>query len=409
MHIVLCSSSFMGGGITSYAHEVINCFSENNKVSVILGNDNKSPINLNNNVIVYYYDMDNCSLENARKTIDLINNELKPDVIINSNAKLLSLITPYIKDNIKIISISHSLKYIESDIAAINNKYIDQIIALSNFNKKNIKRKFLVNQEKIQVIYNFVNEIDSSNELRNNKINNNPITIVFAGGSAPSKSPEISYKIIKELSKTKLNFKFYWLGPLTPPLKKIQLFNSIKDIVNKDSRIIFTGRVPREEAINYINNANIFLIPSKREGCPIALLEALRIGTIAITSDYNNACKELIENQKNGFVISHKKINCFVDLIKNIIENHSMYHKYYEESYNYYKSELCYNRWKANMDQIIYDKGNKHKTRKNHFSVTDYKLRRLIFNIIKFTNTIEINVCEIIPSALRFFMYNFKK
>lgn len=44
MKILLVTSSFRGGGITSYAHEVVNCFSKGNDMSVIIGDDTQLPL-----------------------------------------------------------------------------------------------------------------------------------------------------------------------------------------------------------------------------------------------------------------------------------------------------------------------------------------------------------------------------
>ena len=231
---------------------------------------------------------------------------------------------------------------------------------------------------------------------------------MFAGGTSPSKSPEIVFKIINKLIKTDLNFKFYWLGPVTPPLKKIQSFDSIKEIIKEDQRITFTGKVTREKAIEYINNANIFIIPSKREGCPIALLESLRVGSIVITSDFNNGCKEIINNNKNGFIINHNDINGFIKLITDIISNHNKYSKYYDESYMCYKLELSYNKWKQSMDQIIYDDKFIHKKRFSKFNSNRYILNRFKVNLIEKLDYCEMLIFEIFPAACRFFFYNLK-
>ena len=74
MKILLCSSSFGGGGITSYAHELIENYSAGNEFYVMLGSDKKSPIK-NNKVKVLYYDMSDISIQNLKKAIKIINEE----------------------------------------------------------------------------------------------------------------------------------------------------------------------------------------------------------------------------------------------------------------------------------------------------------------------------------------------
>ena len=102
MKILLCSSSFGGGGITSYAHELKGNYSIGNEFCVMLGNEKKSPIQ-NRNIRIMYYDMSNISIQNQRTILKVINEDIKPDIIINSFATVISLIAPYLSNNIKLI------------------------------------------------------------------------------------------------------------------------------------------------------------------------------------------------------------------------------------------------------------------------------------------------------------------
>ena len=110
MKVVLATSSFKGGGITSYAHELINCYSKGNSFSVIIGDDSQNPIN-RDGVAIYKYDCSDLSFANICNIIKLINEEIKPDILIASCAKAISLALPYLNNNIKVIAVSHSLKY----------------------------------------------------------------------------------------------------------------------------------------------------------------------------------------------------------------------------------------------------------------------------------------------------------
>ena len=251
----------------------------------------------------------NLSLDNAKKVLSLINKTIKPDVVINSCAKLFSLITPYLSSNITVIAVSHSLKYQELTIATKNHKYINTIVALSDSCKRYMLKKYRLESEKVKIVYNFVRSIADSREIRERKKNTDVISIVYAGGTAPAKSPEIVFKTLKELVKTDLNFQFYWFGGLTPTMKKIQPYNSIEDIFTPDKRVNLMGRIEKNKAEELIANANIFFSPSRREGCPMTLLETMRVGTIALVADYDIANKEIIIDNYNGFVVDHKSIS----------------------------------------------------------------------------------------------------
>ena len=391
MRILLASSSFGGGGITSYALELIDKYSVGNDFYVMLGNDAKSPIN-NKNVKVVYRNMADISIGNLKKTVEIINNEIKPDILINSFAKVVSLIAPYLNNNIKLITVSHSLKYIEAELAGMNSKYVDNIIALSHSGKRYISKRFSIKDtDKISVVYNFVGEHPQAEEYRKRKLENKTINIVYPGGCAGSKTPELVIRVLKELQKTDLNFKFYWMGGNYVHLSRHFPFlgvNDIRDFVKTDERIAFTGKIPREEANEIISNANIFFSPSRREGCPMSLIEAMRVGAICIVSDFPIANKEIIEDGVNGYVIPHTDIQGFVERIKDVINNHAEYSHIYDNSYKTYKEDLCFEKWEEEMDEIINNPNTSHSSRCKHISTA--KLR---FDILKLK--IRSRICKL--------------
>jgi glycosyltransferase involved in cell wall biosynthesis len=370
MKLLLASSSFCGGGIASYAQELIKSYTNNFEMSVIIGNDSLHPLD-QYNAKIYYYEMDDTSEKNAREVLSLINEKIKPDVIMNSCARLMSLLVPFLDNSIKVINVSHSLRYNEADFAGFNSEYADVVIALSNYNKQYLEKNFNC-RSKVEVVYNFVRDLDNQSEILDKKINSDIPVIVFSGGGTACKSPEIIYAIAMKLLKTNLKFKFYWLGMTTPPFKKILPFKEIRDILPKDPRLIITGRIPRAEAIRISNEANIFLIPSRREGCPMALLEAMRIGTIPITSDYDNGCKEIVRDGYNGYVISHNDINAFVSRIIDIITNPMYYNTIYLNCFQTFKDSLSFEVWKEKMDSIVFGNCFYHKKRNELFNLKEY-------------------------------------
>lgn len=406
MKILFATSSFKGGGITSYGKEVIENYSKDNDLSVLIGNDKASPITTQG-VKVYYNDCMDLSVKNAVRTIDLINNTIKPEVILSSNAQIIPLIAPYLNDDIKIITVSHSLKYEAADMASVAHKHIDKIIAASSsYNKQYMIHRFgIKDSSKIDIILNFVSEKEDAEEFIKEKKERDEIRLVFAGANSSSKSPDVVIKVVISLIKTGLPFKFYWMGYTDIPLRQYFSFlkvNDIRDFVS-DQRIIFPGRLPtREDAVNLISSANVFIAPSRREGCPMALLEAMRCGAIPIVADYGNANREIVRDGENGFMISHKDINAWVQRIEDIIKNHQRYHKYYDASYQTFTDRLCYKVWKEKMDAAIYSCGFNHVTRKKKVGVFCLRLRLLYFKMIKFVCRIEARLQEDVKVFLTF-------
>lgn len=411
MKILLATSSVTpNAGIPSYNRELCLLYGKNNDMHLLVDENIKSytgysKVFSTSETNIYNYN-------DCRDLVDMLNAE-KYDLIINSNSHVMSIIAPYMCDSSKIISVSHSLKTMDSDNAAINHKYLDGIIALSENCKLYLQNRFNIDKKRIHVVFNSVANIPNSEQICIKKKQSKELSIVFAGGTAPSKTPEIVLRVLIELLKSDKNFKFYWLGNLTPPLKKLQPFRSVQEILEEelinDKRVIFTGRIPQQEAARIISECNIFFAPSRREGFPMALLEAFRTGCIPIVADYNIANKEIIKNSVNGFIIDHSHIELFSKRIFDIIDNHESYSAIYDQTYKTFVDELSFPHWQRKMDLLLNDVLMNHAKRKLLNNKFDFFLNKTHFLIRYCWDYFENLIVEILPCAYKFYrMYRNK-
>ena len=403
MKIAFATSSFRGGGITSYAFEFIKAFKDEHEISVLIGDDSKEPIEYEN-VKVYKCESADLSVENAQSALHLISDVISPDILFISNSRIVSLIIPYIPDNIRVITIGHSQKYIEADLAAFQASYLDSIVALSTYSEKYISKRFhLRNLEKCVVLPNFVHSINGVPELIGKKINSDKLQILFMGGSSGSKSPDIVFKIMAELKKTSLDFIFYWLGNDEPPMKRFLSFKHVSDLFKDDARFVFTGRIPRNDALAMCERTNVILMPSRREGCPMALLEAMRSGVITVTSDYDTACKDMVIQGKTGVIIKHNDIKQFVDVIADLVNNRSKYDDYYKASYELFESQYSYEVWRQRMNSLFSDDKRFHKKRYSSFSKKRFAIDKARLKYLDKRNYFVQLVEETLYPSLAFF------
>lgn len=300
------------------------------------------------------------------------NKLIKPDVVIASFALIIPVISPFLNDNIKLITVSHSGKYFASDYCALNHKYIDYIIgASSDYNKSYLERKFHIkDNSKIRVIYNSVASDSELEKLRNAKKKNDVISIVYSGGGLPGKNPDLVLRILCRLLKTGLNFKFYWTGgtklPIPKRISKYFKLNDVRQFFQEDDRVVFAGRIdPAEEFIRFVSTPNILLNPSRNEGCSMLLLQALRSGSICVVGDFLHSNREIIERGKCGFVIDHHSPHAFVDRLIEIITHHDDFTQIYENAHDTYVNHLTYPVWKQSMDTLLAGKMN-HKERQQN-------------------------------------------
>lgn len=83
-----------------------------------------------------------------------------------------------------------------------------------------------------------------------------------------------------------------------------------------DKNVIFAGY--REDVYNILHNSDFFLFPSKQEGLPVALMEAMASKTLCIVSDIRGNV-DLIENEISGYVFDHDDVNEFTKSINNAL------------------------------------------------------------------------------------------
>ncbi len=402
MKILIATSSVTpNAGIPSFNRELWNLLSADNEIDLLVDEviDSYSGYN------VVLSTKNFTSYAQIKSLISIIN-VTGYDVIINSNSHFLAKITPYINNETRLITISHSLGTLDCDNAAFNHKYIDSIITLSENCKEYLTKRFRsISRDKIFVVFNSVADAKSADELRKIKKESDKVSVVFAGGSAPSKNPELVYQIVRQLCETDLQFEFYWLGNTTPPLKKVQPFKDIRQIFPKDNRIKILGRIPQQQAAEIIAKGNIFLAPSRREGFPMALLEAMRIGCIPIVADYSIANKEIIEDGKNGYIRCHNNVSSFVELITDIILNHQSYSSIYDESYKTFTDRLSFKIWRKKINDVFFCSKPTHKQRLKSFTRIGYIRQMIAFGLIDRYNLIENQLKEVLPSAIKFFKF----
>jgi GalNAc-alpha-(1->4)-GalNAc-alpha-(1->3)-diNAcBac-PP-undecaprenol alpha-1,4-N-acetyl-D-galactosaminyltransferase len=107
------------------------------------------------------------------------------------------------------------------------------------------------------------------------------------------------------------------------------LHNQISELGLED-RIALTGRVENVQA--RLAEAKIFALPSRFEGTPNALLEALAEGLPAIVSDASAGALEFVKHRQNGLVVPVDDISALSQALILMIEDESLRQAYGESS-----------------------------------------------------------------------------
>jgi len=79
-----------------------------------------------------------------------------------------------------------------------------------------------------------------------------------------------------------------------------EITNKISDY-NLEREVIFTGE--SKEVSNYLKASDIFVFPSRQEGCPAVVIEAMACGLPCIISDMPGISDYLIKDKEEGIIV----------------------------------------------------------------------------------------------------------
>lgn len=138
------------------------------------------------------------------------------------------------------------------------------------------------------------------------------ILVVYAGLIVPRKGIDTMIKSIARIKNKNVILLLIGEGPEKKRYIKIASKLGIKD------RVIFKGW--RKDIPQILKGSDILFLPSRGEGLPGIVMEAMASGLPIVAS--NIPCtNDLVADAKNGFLCKIDHIACFADRIKKLSEN----------------------------------------------------------------------------------------
>ncbi len=101
--------------------------------------------------------------------------------------------------------------------------------------------------------------------------------------------------------------------------EKAQFLKDQVSDLNISDRVSFLGPIKNID-VQYAK-AGIFVIPSRSEGFPNALVEAMAAGLPCISFDFVAGPRDIIENNVNGIIVENDNIEKMANAIDDLIEN----------------------------------------------------------------------------------------
>jgi glycosyltransferase involved in cell wall biosynthesis len=247
---------------------------------------------------------------------------LSPDGFLSPGAKCKQL--PVIHD----INFYHNPK----DLKFLTSKYYNyffpkyasiasRIATVSEYSKNDISTNYLINSNKIDVVYNGINEgfkplTDVEQKLIREKFTQSKPYFLFVGSQSPRKNLNrlvAAFDLFKE--QTKSDFKLVLVGAV------YSNEGDVKRVIDKSqfkNDIIFTGRQPQEMLEKIMASAFALTFVPYFEGFGIPLVEAMKC-EIPIICSNTTSMPEIAGN--SALTVNPFDANDIANSMKKIVDN----------------------------------------------------------------------------------------
>lgn len=247
--------------------------------------------------------------------------KIKPDTILAFGewtnpfviiASLGSNIPIYISDRMNPLA---KLPFISEFLRKIFYKKATGIIAQTNFAKEVLSGK--TNADNIKVIPNPVNVIDRINcEIKKR--------IVSVGRLSPEKGHKYLLQAFSGLAD-----KSWELSIVGDGVERENLEKMAKDL-GIENRVIFHGHLKNFSL--QLSEAQIFVLPSLKEGYPNALIEAMSLPLACICTDFFQGHNEIVQDSINGLIVPIADIPGMTKAINTLISKENLRNKLAENA-----------------------------------------------------------------------------
>lgn len=234
--------------------------------------------------------------------------------------KIWSILCKVVKSKLKLIFTVHSSSTIKSfnKIQFLVHKiFIDKNISISN----EIYNNCINNKIKTEKIYNGVNIQMYNLEIKS--INEEYLNIINIGRIAHKvKGQDILIKALKLCKDKGMNFKCDLVGTIHSCFEHDRAtYAYLKELIKEldlENEIQFLGT--RNDIPELLSNSDLFILPSRFEGLPVSILEAMASNLPVIASNISGS-NDLITNGKNGLLFESENYEELADKILYLYNN----------------------------------------------------------------------------------------
>lgn len=227
-----------------------------------------------------------------------IYNKRNLDSILTIKGFLRRVLHPYLKNREikrKRFLFDHCKKYV-----LISNQFVQEFSNLTGIS---------INEERLTYINNPISSTISSESVKEN-------IILSVSRLEKEKGVEKMIDVWSQICGQLPDWKFQIIGDGS---ERQKLENIVK--TKKIPRIEFKGFAQPNP---YYQKAKIFLMTSKYEGWGMTIVEAMQQGCVPVAYNTFSALEDIIDNNKNGYIVKYNDISGFETAIMTLSKNNNI-------------------------------------------------------------------------------------
>ena len=213
------------------------------------------------------------------------------DAVINNDNSLVQSIAPGL--SCPFIAIGHLGQTSIASLACYRPEWSDYVVSISADMQRTFVLKYGVPLAKCPIIHNGVRDFGHDGNFVSRDTRS--LRAIFVGGyNRRLKGADLVLSAVLQSEDRWRGIRLDWYGVGLPDHVSQRLSNLRHVHVHE--------RVPREQLLEAMRESDVLLFPSRIEGCPMAMLEAMSMGVVPIASDGEGAMRWLVNIGKDGYV-----------------------------------------------------------------------------------------------------------
>jgi glycosyltransferase involved in cell wall biosynthesis len=152
--------------------------------------------------------------------------------------------------------------------------------------------------------------------------------ILFVGFFSRDKQPRVLFDAWLRLrATTGLDATLLFVGATRSPYFEVD--DDLADALGAEAlargvgdRVVFAGAT--HDPQDYFRAADVFALTSRREGLPVALLEAMACGLPCVASRLAGSTDGIIDDGRNGLLVPAEDVTGFAESLGRVLQDHAL-------------------------------------------------------------------------------------